>query len=273
MKKNLYFRTVIKRNNRIKLLFIGLFAFFWGWFRLLLEVFIRKNFGERYFKLTSAIICTLFLASLPFVIHSAPDMIAWLFGGVQQSGYGFTEQASGPRISAPFWPYLKWYLFLAAFLWFSIRHWRDKQRNPSVFDFARMSTYSGDIHPIFYSIKINGRKPDIRQVETLLEPLPFFVLGLLLWLIGQKLGILLVVGSVSYAAGYVIDYMQGDDFVMDRIDEMIANAELEKAFVDDGDGSETRGLRFVGRKPAAVDVRRQLLPFMTEENDEIPEAK
>ena len=54
MQKNLYYRAIARRENMFKLLLLSFFNFFSSYARLLLEVFTRKNFGERYFRLSSA---------------------------------------------------------------------------------------------------------------------------------------------------------------------------------------------------------------------------
>jgi hypothetical protein len=264
MKKNLYFRiTASRRKVRFKHVILGLFALGSGWFRIMFEVFLRKNFGERYFRFTLALACFLFLALLPTAMRSMPNIYDWLMGPTDYSKFTFEDKPNLPEISVPFWPeYVAWYLFAAAYLVFSIRHWLHKQRDPSSFDFARDSNYPGDIHPFFFK-NIGGKKPNIRLVETLLEPLPFFAVGLVLWLIGQNLGILLVIGSVSYGVGYLLDYMGGDNFTMDRIDEMIANKELEEAFVPNAQP---------GRRLAS-EAQRQDLPLVTSADDDSAEAK
>ena len=65
MKKNLYFRSVFRRKNVIKEAILDLFLSTCSVPRLLLEVFIRTNMGERYFSFSTAIIATTVLAILP----------------------------------------------------------------------------------------------------------------------------------------------------------------------------------------------------------------
>ena len=69
---------------------------------------------------------------------------------------------------------------------------------------------------------------------------------------------------------YISAYIGGDNFVMDKIDEIICNETLETAFVDDGDIEETLGFQFRGSRPNTADMRRKILPLMTE--DEAMEA-
>ena len=83
---------------------------------------------------------------------------------------------------------------------------------------------------------------------------------------------LLIVCSVFYSFGYAGAYHIGDNFVMDKIDEMISNEELEDSFVNDKDPSETRGFRFYGKKPTDPDMRRKVASLMTEDK-EVYEAR
>lgn len=61
MKKNLYFQTMFQRTNGIKMIILDFFLSIASWPRLMIEVFIRKNFGERYFSLAAAITITVIL--------------------------------------------------------------------------------------------------------------------------------------------------------------------------------------------------------------------
>ena len=54
MTKNLYYRTVFMRVNSIKEIILGFFLAIASYPRMLLEVFTRKNMGERYFSLATA---------------------------------------------------------------------------------------------------------------------------------------------------------------------------------------------------------------------------
>jgi len=248
MKRNLYYRTVHKRSNRIKEFFLGLFSAISSGPRLLLEVFIRRNFGERYFSFSGAIILTFILALLPIAAAFGFNILLnWLGGGEAYTGGTFLLR------------YLTWYVFLAAFMYMAIQRRNEIKRLPSVFDMERYSLSTGVIHPAFGNVIIRGKKVDTRVIETLLEPLFFFTIGAVLWVFGQAVGILIISCSIIYSLSYVADYRTGDHFVMDKIDEMILNKALVKAFVDGKDGDQTKGFRFYGRRPADPDIRREVV--------------
>ena len=65
MTKNIYYRTVIQRNSMLKSQVQALSSWAVSYPRLVLEVFIRKNFGERYFFMPTAVI--VFLACICFI--------------------------------------------------------------------------------------------------------------------------------------------------------------------------------------------------------------
>ena len=109
-------------------------------------------------------------------------------------------------------------------------------------------------------------------METVYEPALFFIAGIFIWLLHQNIGSVVVISSICYSLGYAADYYVGDNFVMDKIDEMIANEELEKSFVEGADGDKTRGFTMRAAVPPNIEMRRKMLPLMTEETDVI-EAK
>lgn len=247
MKKSLYYRIILRRNNGVGVLLMMFFAVS-SIPRLLLEVFIRKDFGERYFSFSLAIIVTIVLAGWPLM----------------PSGFGHYYMGKADNSLVP---YITWYIYLAAFLYFCVKHQRDLRRNPSVFDFGKFSLYSGKISPGFYNIQFPDRKTDIRRIECLLEPGLFFVAGFFLYMFGQALGSLLMACGIIYSLGYVAAYAVGDNFIMDQIDQIILGEEMEKVFMDDADESETRGIRDHSRKPENRELRRRVFEHMTKEDD------
>ncbi len=247
--KNLYYATVFKRTNTIKMMILSFFLAIASWPRLFLEVFLRKNFGERYFSFSTAIIITWIFALLPY---------AWEYS----HSFGFVDK--GKLVLT----YATWYLYLAAFVYFSWLRWMEVKREPGVFDFARFSLSTGNINPSFYKMAESmGLKPTSRNISTLLEPLVCFVIGALLFLIGQSVGTLIIVCSICYSLSYAGAYHLGDQFVMDTIDEMICNEELVDSFVNNEQPSETRGFEAYGKRPTNADFRRKVVDNFRQEDD------
>lgn len=217
--------------------------------RILLEVFIRKNFGERYLRLSAVIIIAFLMALWPLFVIGTYSAIAYATKSKQATALaGWTA-----------FNYISWYVFLFAFVGISIYHWRKLKRSRSKFDFSKYSLYAGDIHPLFSTIQINGKAPSTRLIECVLEPALFFLLGLSLWFMQQSIGTVLIICSIFYSLSYFAAYRQGDDFVLDKIDEMIIAEQMENIFIDDLDSEETHGVRFMGKKPEDKNLRRMLL--------------
>lgn len=264
MKKNLYYSNVLRRQNILAETVLGFFSFCASYPRLVLEVFIRKNFGERYFKLISAMTVAAILIAYPLIKQQ-------LAGGADAFDMDDEEGGFGMARKAPSYlkPYYSWFVFVALFLGASVMRWLEQRRNPSVFDFARYSLSRGQINPVFSKMKISGKRVNLRLIETVFEPLFFLLIGVILYfLLGQKVGLLLAVCSIFYSLGYVAAYAIGDNFIMDKIDEIIVNQELKKSFVDGLDESQTRGFRFMGTMPDNIETRRQIFSNMVTGTEE-----
>lgn len=249
MKKNLYYRTVFKRSNALKEGLLAFFLAFCSWPRLLLEVFIRKNFGERYFSFAAAMTIGGILALLPLIYLETMSCVFRSSEGMTFIGHFAT-----------------WYIYLAAFLYMCFQRREEIKHLPSVFDFGRFSLSTGEIHPWFLGLRFNGEPATIRTIEIWLEPIPFALGGFGLWASGQPIGFIILVSSIFYSLSYAGAYHQGDHFIMDKIDEMICNEELVNAFVEGRESSETRGVSFYGRRPADLETRRRLAETFVEEN-------
>ena len=254
MKKNIYYQTTYKRTNFLKEAFLSFFLAISSYPRLLLEVFIRRNFGERYFSFSGALFILVFLAFVPLYAE---------YGFSLFSSYGYSYHSF--RWSSFLGHNLTWYAFLAGFLYMSILRNEEVKRLPSVFDFQRFSLSTGLIHRRFSNFNINGRFFSTRKIEIWLEPAFFFGIGFVLYLLEQNLGILLMMCSVIYSLSYSAVYHQGDHFVMDKIDEMICSEELVASFVDGRNPDETRGFNFYGRRPANPETRRKIAETFVED--------
>lgn len=254
MKKNLYYQTVFRRQNVIGEMFFNLFLNLCSYPRMLLEVFIRRNFGERYFSLFAASVIAIALALTPILLNS-------------ESLMGFIRGYDGLYIFEFMLYNWTWYIFLAGFIYMCVQRNREVQRLPSVFDFARYSLSTGEIHPKFLEFKINGKRLDIRVIETLIEPGFFFIIGGLLWLLQQPIGLVILVCSLFYSFGYMGAYHVGDNLIMNKIDEMICNEEMVSSFIEGKDSTETRGVNYYGRRPADPEVRRRVADTFVEDED------
>ncbi|TFF36173.1 hypothetical protein [Mucilaginibacter psychrotolerans] len=249
IKTNLYYKTVFKRKEVAKDVSLIAFLFIVSWPRLLLEVFVRKNFGERYFSLTTVIFLSIVLFFIPI--------------GIDKASHFYSGDSS--TISIIF-KNITWYLFLAGLLYVSFKRQKEIARETGTFDFAKFSAYDGDIHPMFNNIEIKGKKVTRRQICILVEPAFFLAIGIILALCVQKLGILIIFCSLCYALGYKADYIRGDHFILDTIDEMICNEEMVESFVHGRGPEETRGFEMRGNAgPSSEEFRKQIIDNLTDE--------
>jgi hypothetical protein len=248
-KINIYYHAVYKRQSKTRVLLLGLAFALSSWPRLVLEVFLRRSMGERYFNFSTAIFVGIVLALIPFG-----------FG----IGYGHTY---GDVITR----HLSWYLYLAAYLVFSYLRWKEIKREPSVFNFGKFSLSTGYWLPFFNQIVLFGKKSTPRTIATIYEPAIFTLAGILLFFMGQLVGVLFVICGVIYSMSYVAAYAMGDEFIMDQIDEMICNEQLYDSFVLQRMPEDTKGFNFFGRGPDDERQREDLAnSFFTD--DEEPSA-
>lgn len=259
-----YTRNILTgRANLLKGYIMNLLTFFYGPHRLLLEVFIRKNFGERYFKFSSAITVAIFLSLLPFLITTMQKTshAHHIFSG----GLGLGSEATAYE---PNWiAFISWYIFIALFLYVSVKHWRAQRPSKSRFDFSKYSLYDGDLDERFFQWKFSFIETNVRTVECFFEPAPFFISGLFLVLIGQYLGYLLIISSTVYALSYINAYEQGDNYMLGILDQRILDEEFERVFVEGIEGKDARGINFRATVPGDKESRKQLLPYLTGQDD------
>lgn len=259
MKRRTYYQTFYQRNNIIKTMLGELLQSIAIAFRMFIEVFTRKNFGERYFSFPLGIFLAAALALMPYI-------------------KAFKGPYSSPDIMDVIIDNITWYIYVAAFLVFCWFRKQEIKRLPSVFDFERFSLSTGSFQlfmiDLFMKIEISG-KPIVldddnniyaRRYEILLEPLIPFLLGILLMILKQPIGTILVISSLLYSYSYAVAYTRGDHFMMDKIDEMICNEGLVSTFVE-GSEETHKGFRPYGRKPVDEDKRRQMFDSMTEDTD------
>lgn len=254
MKKNLYYRTVLQRRNDIKEAIFNFFLGISSFPRLVIEVFIRKNMGRRYFKRSAATLVACFMLILPFFFQIFTSLFS-------RYGYGRYDG---------FWDTVKsnwlWYLFVLGFCFFSYLRYKDVKHIKDNFDMNHFSLSPGEILPFFLSLKFKGEYISYRDIETYLEPFSFLLAGLFFVIIGQGLlGWFLIICAISYSLSYAAAYMRGDDFILDKIDEIICNEQLSKTFVSDEPTSD--GFRYYGDKPKSKEWREKAYKKFYEDDD------
>lgn len=241
-KTNQYFATVVKRTNAVKVAFLTIFLVIGSWPSALLEVFTRKNFGERHFSLALNLFLACLLAAFPFI-----------------TGRYFSS--IGDIISDNF----TWFACIIAFLIFSFKREIEIKRNAGTYDFDVYSLSSGEINPWFYQLRPFGIKANTRHICLYYEPGLFFLVGVVLALLSQKIGYVLIVSSVIYSLNWAARYYLGSQFILDTNDERIANQEMVKTFVEDLTPDQTRGFQVHARRPKTYEMRRKIVESMIDE--------
>ena len=241
-KKNLYYYSVIRRMNLLKGGVLGLFLLICSWPRTFIENFTRRNLGERYFSLPLCLFLAFILAFVPKHWSGFDEGVLTIIGNN-----------------------LSWYAYLVAYLWYAFKRYREVRRAPGAYDLARYSLSAGSVDPLISQLDFVKRQPDRRLVAIVFEPAIFLIGGLLLILLKQPIGYLLAGSAVIYSLSWWAQYYTGDEFVLDKIDEMIVNEELVSSFVHNAPPEETKGFEFYGRAPSNPDFRRKVADQMVED--------
>lgn len=133
-KKRLFQTADVVRQNPFMTAGIGLILSLSSLFQAVLEVFLRRHFGYRYFSGGKLLVLLLLLLGLPFGLS------------ILLNGKQFTPEANLQTIT--------WYGFAALFFYFGLRRLREMRRAPGLFDLTHYSLYSGKIYNIFYAIPV-----------------------------------------------------------------------------------------------------------------------
>jgi len=241
MKKNLYIvKGLNSRSNPVKNFIYYLFEGFADYARMMLEVFVRSDFGERYFSLSSAFILAFVLALFPIPFMAAR--------------YAMTGEIWHHVLLH----FASWYVFLGYFMKMCLRRNKEIKRvDKTMFDTERFSLSHGILASWLVDFTYMGKKFNIRQVETLIEPAFFFIVGLGLAIFGQAIGLLILFFSIIYSLSYRLMYKKGDDFILDFIDTKIANR-LTVSVLVDGIEDDPSGFRMRARRPADRNTREDI---------------
>ncbi|WP_345948866.1 hypothetical protein ABDD95_18640 [Mucilaginibacter sp. PAMB04274] len=246
-KHNSYYQIVFQRTNLIKLYLLSFFLGISSWPRIILEVFLRRGMGQRYMSLMTCI--TLFV--LMFFGTNVPHYSTY-------SGWSF------PSVADSFGTHPSEAIFALVFLAMGIMRYRETMSEPGVFEFAKFSHYSGDILPFYYNIKLFGIEPGRRLISTVYEPLTGIAVGAILNLFDSPVGPLLIVCSIIYSLSYFGAHYLGDQYLMDRIDEIMCSEDLGKTLAEGMRPEDGRGVEFFGTVPPDKQFRRVLADSMIE---------
>lgn len=236
-KRNIFIEINQGRSNIVGAAIAGIFAIFASHASAIVEVFLRKRFGERYITLSQSI--GLFIAMnliLPWV-----DKVFRL------------DMRDGDIFLL---------VFSLIYLGLSIYHRMEISKYGTAYDFKRFSLSDGEIAPFWYKIigrRFLGFKISRYTVHIFLEPAIPFLIGAALMLTEytRMVGVLLFVCGITYSMRNLSKAQQGRNWVLDNIDKQITN--------------EMKYDVFIGRKPKK-DTKGVYLPMDLPENPEVVES-
>lgn len=205
MQKNTSLRTV-QKHRRISS-FLSLCFQLSPLPRLMLETFIRSQFGRRYYSMRLALKIFFFLLLFPLFLWF--PLIRYLLWGL------WPEPNFDANTLSNFWShYTTWYVFTFAFIVLAIRKKRKAMKNWGP------TSCPGVSSPFFYKIKLFGRPLTARFIETIAEPLVTFLIGFILFRLEQKIGHVIMISSVFFSLSYIYAYRIADEKLMDIQDDM-----------------------------------------------------
>lgn len=132
---------------------------------------------------------------------------------------------------------------------------------------ARFSYSDGDSLVVAW-LKSKNINLSVRSIEIYIEPLLFISIGLLLHFIGSTLGIPIIVCGLFYSYSFMYAYQIGDDFVLDKMDEMIVNKNLKEVFCSEDSDLTINGFRYRGIKPFSPEEREEISNNLFSDEDD-----
>lgn len=257
MKANQNIRAVFQRENIIQKRIFELFWMISSYPRLIIEVVTRKHFGERYFTLASGITVGVILSLPPILLYNSKAYFILM----------------GADISGGFWSkYILWYLYIGFYFYCVYLRWMEQRNGPSVYDLQKFSKSTGIIDPRIYKLKLFGKTFNSRAIEIYIEPGIFFLVGLLLWAIGQPLGKLFTFCSIIYSISYAAAYKMSDHRIMDYLDRMIVQEVYYDVLVNGAKPNDVKGVKIYGKKPNSHEIKQALYDNITADDDDISQV-
>jgi hypothetical protein len=232
----------IRRTGYSLALVLGIIHSWSSYPRLILEVFVRKNFGQFYFSLAAVWRTAVILFFMPFALR-------WVFHDAAYREYG-------PSVWDTYWG---WYMFIAAFLIVSVIRWRETRKMAK--DISYPFNHVGMINPNFYKITLFG-KPTEKLITCVYEPMFFFLSGYILMAVfGQQIGVLIVINSFFYSVGNYAEYWYHKQWEKEEAFRL-QQLELQKKQYQE---NELRSL---------INMNRNIMPDsgVTRSDDDIPTA-
>ncbi|MEM6813261.1 MAG: hypothetical protein AAF600_02590 [Bacteroidota bacterium] len=254
-KRNIFIEINQGRTNHFRDFIIGFFMFFASHGSAIVEVFMRRRFGERYITLAQSI-------GIFFVVtFLVPFFYAWYeyLMGVLADALGARGIRRGPSPIS----FLTHFIFMLAFMGMSIYHRLEIRRYGTTYDFKRFSLSDGEIHHLWWKVigkQFLGIKISHYHVRVLLEPIVPIIVGFVLSLIPwtNLMGVLLIFCGLSFMARNFNKAQMGRDWVLDNIDKKISNEMKYDVFIGRKPKKDTKGIYLPIELPESEETRKSL---------------
>lgn len=213
----------------------------------IVEIFMRRNFGERYFSWE--------IPMLIFVLLIAPYIVQIYIGYPGSSPFTFLHA-----------------LLCLAIPYATYKRHKEVKRSTDTFDDTVYSYYSGDQLKMWDKVraKYPKLKADYVRVERYYEGAVFILIGFVALLIPftMVIGVTMMVAGISYIIKVYYRYQMGRSYILDMIDKKIINEQMYDTFVNENPPDKTQGFQWSGPKPGSRDVREKIYEQMLEEEDD-----
>lgn len=226
--------------------------------RTLIQLFTRKNFGERYLSATAVFVLLIVFAGVPIVLN-------W---GIKTKLSLYDQQLyrlAGLQPPTVFQKYLLWYVLAGLIFILAVIHGILSQNQKSSIRAKKYSYYPGRSHAFFYLLPFAKKNNGQKTIEIFYEPLIFIILGIVLQKIGRPviphhwyqmtshfLGLILIIASIWYSVSYIAGHQLGRDFVLDNTDSMIRNDQMSSDFSE----KQTAPGKFYNSRPAVTQAEQ-----------------
>ncbi|KYP12907.1 MAG: hypothetical protein A1D16_10270 [Flavihumibacter sp. CACIAM 22H1] len=181
-----------ERSNVLLTIILNMIpSLLYSYSRLLLEVFIRKNMGRRYFSFASYGTMVLFLLFFPVGVLWVYPYFLWF----PRRHFGASDMDYLQQL------FEGWYYLFIVFTIAGFVRWLESLKKV-IINLSESSVSSGESYILKYWVKWFGNSVTPRQVETIVEPSFCFLIGLVIYFFSRCVGETIMGASFFYSLSY-----------------------------------------------------------------------
>jgi hypothetical protein len=243
-----YFMAVTGYGSFIRNLLLGVTLVLTQPTSLIMSVFLRKNFGERYYSLSASLAMAILMGAATYGFYLADTPIYALI---------------------PVW------IFILLFTYAAIKRRLEFKAFTHDVRCDRFSYYEGDFQQGIWDF-IHKKFPKIPMkslyIRKYYEPLLTVLIGGILCLLFVPIlvGILLVSVGVMQYFRVVSQYAIGRHFLLDKVDQIISDEEMMNSLFYEKPPKETRGFEFFAPRPESPEMRQRVVELSRSDEFEEP---